>query len=762
MAVDTTKHHISILRQDGSTEVPMMLATEKDKEGHDVPIYWTSDDEYIAETERGQSSAERELPPIIGDDWRSGIGLDVYDSADPLRYLSSVNCDLRFRGQAMLSYAATGLALPATSGVPTCQASFNGVQYIGCGTKLNQAHANGASITNVTTFTSPISALEPFADGFMYVGFEGTTVVSDCETAWTAGNDVTVSLDSGDKKVGTYSNKFVVADAFTGGTVAYITFPTLSAYDGVKLWIKCSVDTTAGQLKLKFINVEIDIPALSAGVWTRVYLKFTSVVSGGNFLFLLSTDIGACTIHIDDILAENLIQRMDSGENFTKTTEADGFAHFLKTVNATAPALWKGLKPNELKSATSPFGASAWSIPKIVDTSIYNITDLVSSQNTLYIMKEDRPFYLDTSSNVQVLVDDTKHLASSTGGKNSTSWQEKVYMPYGTQSLVEYDSGTITWRDPAKFCASLGDYDGYVRAVAGDEQWLFAILDSATADKVEVLAGRLETVNGSTSWVWHAIAQVAMTDCNMAFVSSIYQRRLWIGSTNSANSIFYIPLPAGYGDPANDTNKSFSTATGQYFITPWLHAGFKGDSKAFIKLSLKMSGTSSTVYWRAYYKRLGQAAWREINPTAKFKTSPITSGYIPVDADSNEPVSTAIRFKFEGKTGSTASTPILLDYDCRAILYPSRRNIIHCIVRCADNILDKKGSALGVTASTIRDTLNEAKNTATWPVTFYDINGDTKYVRFLPVNPYSKVNKDEKGRNIEEWYYLEMMEVTLS
>ena len=751
------KHDIGIVNQ--SDEV-IGLILVKDRNG--VPVYLTSDDDYIADPIRGQSNPNKELPPFIQDDFRSGIGLDIYDPSDPYRYNSSVNCDLRFRGQAMLSYAATGLALPATSGAPTCQASFNGVQYIGCGTKLNQVHANGASITNVTTFTSPISALEPFADGFMYVGFEGTTVVSDCETAWTAGSDVTVSLDSGDKKVGTYSNKFVVVDAFTAGTVAYIAFPNLSTYDGVKLWIKCSIDTAAANLQLKFLSAPtLDIPALSAGVWTRVYLKFPATgPAGGNFMYLLSTDIGACTIHIDDIIVEDLIQRMDSGENFTKTTESDGFAHFLKTVNATAPLLWKGLKPNELKSATSPFAASAWSTAKIADSSIYNITDLVSSQNTLHIMKEDRPFYLDSSSNVQVLVDDTKHLASSTGGKNSTSWREKVYMPYGTQSLVEYDSGTITWRDPAKFCASLGDYDGYVRAVAGDEQWLFAILDSATADKVEVLAGRLETIRGTTGWVWHAIAQVAMTDCNMAFVSSIYQRRLWIGSTNSANSIFYIPLPAGYGDPANDTNKLFQT--GGYFITPKLDIGFKGDNKAFIKLILKMSGTSSTVYWRAYYKRLGQAAWREINPTDKFKTSPITSGYIPVDADSNNPVSTTIQFKFEGVTDSTASTPILLDYDCRAILYPSRRNLIYCLVKSADGLLCKDGTELASDAKVIRTTLNYAKNTETYPVGFRDINGDTKTVRFLSVDPYSKVTKSEAGRNPEEEYRIVLQEVQLS
>lgn len=766
------RHDIGILRQDGSTKVPMMLAQE-----NGTPLWWTSDEEYISETERGQSKAERELPPIIGDDWRSGIGLDVYDSDDPLRYNSSVNCDLRFRGQATLSYTSTGLALPATSGAPTCHAELNGVSYIGCGTKLNQVHANGASITNVTTFASPISALETFADGNMYIGFNSTTVIEDCEDNWTADDAVnnTVSVDTGDYRVGSGSVKCIWGAGSGAPTDIYEDFTAidLRSFEGVKFWFKCSVDTSAGDFQFLLDesanvgspNETINLPALSAGVWTRVYLKMADpsplnlVVSCG---IRYAVDIGACTTHIDDIKAENLIQKMDNGENFTTTTESNGFAHFLKTVNGTSPALWKGLLPNEIRSATVPFAASAWGTAKAVDSPFYNITDMVSSQNTLFIQKEDRPFYLDSSGNVQVAVDGTKFLASTTGGKNSIDWQEKVYMPYGTQSLVEYDDGTITWRDPALSCASLGDYDGAVRAVTADEQYLYIIIDSATTDYIEVLVARLETISGTERWVVHAINQIAMTDCGFAFVSSIYQRRLWICSTNASNNIFYIPLPAGYGDPASDTNKVFSTSAGQYFITPKLHAGFKGDSKAFIKLSLKMSGTTDDIYWRAYYRRQGVSAWAEINATDKFKTSPITSGYIPVDGTSANPVSTTIQLKLEGKTNSTSVTPILLGYDLRAILYPSRRKVIHCVVRCDDDTLDKLGQRLEVNATTIRTTLDEAKNTATYPVTIYDPFGATKTVRFLSVDPYSKITKQEKDRDPEEKYYVAMVEVTTS
>ena len=68
-------------------------------------------------------------------------------------------------------------------------------------------------------------------------------------------------------------------------------------------------------------------------------------------------------------------------------------------------------------------------------------------------------------------------------------------------------------------------------------------------------------------------------------------------------------------------------------------------------------------------------------------------------------------------------------------------------------------------AKDIKDALEEASSDATWPVTFYDIYGNTVYVRFLPTNPFSKVVKREKigdKINIETHYYLNLQQVTLS
>ena len=132
----------------------------------------------------------------------------------------------------------------------------------------------------------------------------------------------------------------------------------------------------------------------------------------------------------------------------------------------------------------------------------------------------------------------------------------------------------------------------------------------------------------------------------------------------------------------------------------------------------------------------------------------------------NKPTSTHIRFKFETVLPSPyTSTPKLLDYDCRGILYPTgmtstgRRRVITTVVSCVDNKKDKDGNDLGLTASEIRTILEEADD-ATWPVTIYDVWGNTKYVKFLPMA--GSVISQEKDRNIEIHYTLMMEEVRLS
>ncbi|GAG68955.1 unnamed protein product, partial [marine sediment metagenome] len=57
-------------------------------------------------------------------------------------------------------------------------------------------------------------------------------------------------------------------------------------------------------------------------------------------------------------------------------------------------------------------------------------------------------------------------LTSSTSGKNSLAFKDRIYIPCGAQSLFEYDAGTVSDLSPAGFCTNLSDFNGRVHALA--------------------------------------------------------------------------------------------------------------------------------------------------------------------------------------------------------------------------------------------------------------------------------------------------------
>ena len=767
MATYSNKKHDFGLTYSG-TVYGLMLAK---KDG--APLWLEFDDEYLAEQMSMGTVGYSDLPPEreiadVHDNWQAGFGEDIFNPADPFRYLSSTGCDLRHKDRAMLSFGATGIAVPSTT-APTAWCEFNNELYVAFGTLLKKLNGTGDGWTAVKTFTSPVTDMKVFADGFMYIALESTQVIEDCEDDWVDVDGV-ASLDTGDYKVGSGSVSIVSSVADDQLAYENISSLDLSGHTGIKVWVKVDVAVAADDLEIVLSDTtnggaeteRIDLPALTAGKWTRVYARMDdpSQCSAIVSVFLkYAANVKTNTIHIDDIRAESSYWYMDTGENFAQSTLAvattDSFAK--KFVFDEEDTMWKFLPPNNLQSATDPSNTAAanWSGVTTVGSPSTNITALVQQKGSIFIMKEGSSYFLDTGGTVELLTDETNTIASATGGKNTLSWKGALHMPYGESSLIEYgQGGGLNWIDPSLYCTNLSAFDGKIFATAGDDQWLFAIINNGAS--VEVLAGRNEVVGGSVRFVWHPYQSITLDGCERAFVSSIYQKRLWIGSTSGSDSMYYIPLPASYGDITNDTNKSF--ATGGLFETPWYHFNFKGDSKSFIKLTLTMEDTSATVYWTGAYKKKGDSSY---TPIGTFKTSPSTSQFIPVDSSSNKPTSTDIRFKFTATTGSTASTPILISYDVRAVLYPSRRKVYAATVRCADDIKDKQGVSLRSSADLITTWIDAAKD-ATWPVTIYDPWGNAKTVRFLPRSPAAKIISQEKGRNPEKHYFVLMQEVALS
>ena len=144
------------------------------------------------------------------------------------------------------------------------------------------------------------------------------TRLHDCGTTFDekTDGDFTQSLDTKDKKQGTQALKMVIASGASAGDFVTdsITSKNISGYDYIEMWVKSTVATSAGNLKLLLDDSAscaspletLSIPALSADTWTFVRMQLstpeldTAIISVG---LEYDSDLGACTVWVDDITA---------------------------------------------------------------------------------------------------------------------------------------------------------------------------------------------------------------------------------------------------------------------------------------------------------------------------------------------------------------------------------------------------------------------------------------------------------------------------
>ena len=210
--------------------------------------------------------------------------------------------------------------------VHTCNAAFDEQSTIVVTT------LDGA-ITSTTSKSVPVDSTSPLrADQQIMVGSEKMTIDSISSntltvsrgaggtTAATHSDGASVLLfpiiDTKDKKPGGGSNKFIIPAAASAGQIATdsITSLNISRYDYLEFWIKSTVATSAGNLKILLDDTAscaspietLSVPALSADTWayTRIALANpetdTAIVSVG---LEYDSDLGACTVWLDDIKA---------------------------------------------------------------------------------------------------------------------------------------------------------------------------------------------------------------------------------------------------------------------------------------------------------------------------------------------------------------------------------------------------------------------------------------------------------------------------
>lgn len=775
------KHDIGILRSDGTTKVGFMLAQK-----NGVPLYQEFDDEYLASQfftgtpGYGSLPAEKEIA-IRQDDWRSGLGLEVYDSNAPKRYYHSttIAVDTRFQGRIMAgpasaTIAKTGLTAPVISFSPPTSHTANG--WSAPGNAYDDNRSTRASYT-----ISPSSRSNYLELNITSTNIDQVRLLLGRSNSDIANYDVDVYYSTAWQNIQTGGTTFDSWIYLEVGSVQAITAMRIrfentnaAAADAYIYETDFHQNNTGQSVTAAAIDTHADYNDDQYMGMGATLLKLANSDGALTAIATLPATITALVAFPDGNLyiflgTSNAYWYINTSETFTESIDDSRKFQYAGVDFAASPTMWANDGGNTIRSATDPTNPGSpgtnWSGQTTVDVSYHAITSLQSFDGSCHIGKEDKMYYLNSSGNVKNdIAPNLDVIVSSTNYKLTQLWQAKLYMIVGVQGLLERDtSGVNTWRNPADYCTGISEYNGQLEALAGDERYLFVAVKDSGANYRNILAGRSETIDGSTSWVWHHIASVSSSNAaaNM-WVSSVYKKRLYY-SDNSSAALTYFWLPTGYGDIASDVERNFLTS-GEV-VVPAQHGNFKDTLKAYTSIEAQLGHAyNADIYWECHYKKLEDTAWTDIGDLKGTSTSRRHTLYLPDDGSSNKPTTTMMWFKFVAKTDDTTKTPILLSYKATALLYPDRRRVIACKVRACNERVLKDGTIEGGSQANDITVLDEAR-TATWPVTLYDIDNVTKTVKFIPLPagvPRWELVRDEKTRVQERHYNLLMQEVTLS
>jgi hypothetical protein len=589
----------------------------------------------------------------------------------------------------------------------------------------------------------------------------------DMETldGWLAGvTSSDISLSTTQKHGGTYSLR--VAD----DKYAYQTIPWNSTYQGLSVTFTCWVWAEEASKTYIQINDGVATSESSyhsgASCWEQLTVTRTLNAAATQLVINLqtgNTDIKYAYFDDCELTGVNGIVYMSSLSN----NDAD----FFETHSSTSGiVLYKGTKPNEVSFNANPInGGDNWPAADYVGSSDSDIMNLHSLEGVLYVMRQDFPYYIDEAGNPRVLLASLNTEKSATSGKNSLEWDNKIYIPCGYQTLIEYDHGTPTNISPFLSITNDSTYTGLIHALAANNAWLYDIVNNGT--KIEVLAGAVIYVNGIPDWRWHPIAEITLTGCESAGVSAIGAYRLWICSTDATENIYWLPLPADYGNVAADTTMSFTS--GGHVESPWYDASLRDDYKAWLKFTCMCADVDATNYFTISYEKWGDSTWTEIGDFGDDGVE-ISTLSIPDDSGSNHPISQFIRFKIEIISDGSAPAPRLLGWTCEGVWYPTtKRKLIYMQAEVQDGKGIRDGTSDKQTEKQIREFLDACyAATDAWPLTFYPPyfqEGDTpKYIKFIEPTKYvlSKIERTdpmmlEKGRKISGIYLITAAEMSV-
>ncbi len=708
-------HELAI--SDGTNEIGLTLLKKKG-----IPQYFETFDyaqaaQFFNDPARSYTrfEATRRIT-LAQQDYTNGFGKEY--SGGVSRYHTGVNIDARFTGEVRAGPLATSVTIPIVTTIAD-------------------------SITNPTvsagqTTDQDLTWDDEYQGRVFYFTSKATSGGSASKIAINDGVGTTTSGNIDNGETVTISRKL---DA----SATRLRLQFLADAGAQTIFSNSAL----GQPVAGAISDQVDFNSKRYASYGNILMKLDA--DGDEYTYIYSfettiTDLQPATLAETDYLLillgwSNDNWQMVAAETFTESDLTNAEIKYITEADGTATTTWYASNTNStiMRTVNPLNGGTNWANSNVIGEDAYDIVSIVTFQGLPYIKKSNgKVFYLDSSNNIIVLIDGVSK-ADGTDTAQMFVWREEaLIIPYGDQGLFHYDGTTLTHIAPALFMNNATDFSGNIQAVAGDDMCLYIVMDDG-AD-VQVMSSKIGA--SVADWGWHTLSTQTITGCASAGISSVYKKRMWVGSTTGAENFRYIPVTTKYGDIANDSDYTYQT--GGSIETSFQTVDLPEDTKAWLKLTVRMSGTSSTKYWRAYYQLLG-GSFVEINSTPKFKTSPQTEA--DISTGSSPITSTMMKLKFEPVTNNTAVSPVLLGWKLEALWYPDEHKLIACTVlvdKLIPNTLGMRDPTTTATIISALDNINASSWRAFYPPYFKE--GDSAiYVKKLPIDRGLELIQLDKG-----------------
>lgn len=726
---------------------------------------------------------EREIQ-ISQVDWRKGFQDFLFD--DEHKYYESKNCDARFKGEVILppkklsaiSFGTEPDAVVLTDAELDVWTDVNnltnwakdpgGTYLTRTTTYRHTASGYAARWGHASAHSAGTISQDIYSSGNLPSNLQGKVIAA---SLWAYVPDLTwgsAKISIYDGAGTTTSNEIVTQEAtWEQGTV----YRKLDD-SATQLTIRIVVDNENNDNYVYVDDVTIDVYPDYGSNAKQVELGDAVVVATGNSLFNIASGSAVYLYSFPEIITDlcvfenNLyIAQGWSDEyfytsdliTFTECTLSNSTAKYMS--NVTGGQFWISDSNNTMRDSDDPInGGTAFSTAYTVGSDDYDITGLVDHDEIVFCRKEDDVYYLSVADVLSLL--DLKAEASTTYTYGLHLWGSSLYIPSGVNSFYEYDisAGVATVISPVRYAPGDSNYDEEVTAICHDETYLYIAIDNGS--DIKLLAGRWETVEGDTDWVWHPLYDFTSNDITCMLISSATgSKRLYAGTDTATDGIYPFIVPVGYS--AIYLESGFECEASGDFITPWLSSNFPTEGKFWKSIDITSICITDKTSITPYYQIKG-GSWVAM---AVCTTSALDGSNYPVETTDSRDIglsSERIRFKFAMATTDDDYTPILYGsgggFITYSVLESDKKRQIVATIRLAPYLMLRDGTTEERTISTDLTNLRAlyqggGEITVTGP-------DETAYTVVFARDGYAEQLAYDETKRIENyWCTLRLLEV---